>query len=129
MTLPENELKNALRRREAPEGFTERVLVRVAQQTARPAYTESLLNFFTRPGFTSPILRWATVAAMCAVLVAGGFYYRHAQELKAQRERAEGEAAKQQLMLALRIAGSKLQLAKGKVYETNSENKNREVKE
>jgi hypothetical protein len=124
MTLPENELKNALRRREAPEGFTERVLARVAQQKARPAYTESLLNFFTRP-----MLRWATVAAMCTVLVAGGFYYRHAQELKAQRERAQGEAAKQQLMLALRIAGSKLQLAKGKVYETSSENKNREVKE
>lgn len=127
MTLPENELKNALRRQEAPEGFVERVLARVAQheaQKTRPVYAESLLSFFTRP-----ILRWATVTAMCAVLVAGGFYYRHAQELKVQRERAEGEAAKQQLMLALRIAGSKLQLAKGKVYETGSENKNREVKE
>ena len=37
-----------------------------------------------------------------------------------QRQRAEGEAAKQQLMLALRIAGSKLQLAKEKVNEINT---------
>ncbi|HTS34180.1 MAG TPA: anti-sigma factor [Candidatus Solibacter sp.] len=126
MTLPENELKHALRRREPPEGFAERVLARVEQEGTRKTQKarESLLDFFTRP-----ILRWATVGAMCAVLVAGGFYYRHGQELRAQRERAQGEAAKQQLMLALRIAGSKLQIAKAKVIETSVENKNREVKE
>ena len=39
-------------------------------------------------------------------------------EMRRQREfRARGEAAKQQLMLAVRIAGSKLQLAQAKVHE------------
>jgi hypothetical protein len=37
-----------------------------------------------------------------------------------RRERAQGEAAKQRLMLALRIAGSKLQLAKSRVNEINA---------
>ena len=46
------------------------------------------------------------------------------------REQAKGEAAKQRLMLALRVAGSKLQLAKAKVNEMNAnENKNRQVKD
>ena len=131
--LPENELKNALRRQEAPEGFTERVLARVAQQKsveAKPAIRESLLNFLARPMQRWAMLRWAAAAALCAVLIAGGIGYRHMEELKAQREQAQGEAAKQQLMLALRIAGSKLQLARAKVYDVNSnDSKNRQVKE
>ena len=44
------------------------------------------------------------------------------------RERAQGEAAKKQLMLALRVAGSKLQLAKSKVNEMNT-NPTLQVKE
>ena len=47
-----------------------------------------------------------------------------------RREHAQGEAAKQRLMLALRVAGSKLQLAKAKVNEMNmNQNKTRQVKE
>jgi uncharacterized membrane protein len=66
-------------------------------------------------------LRWATVAALAAALVTGGLHYRQIQYDKAERERAQGEAAKQRLMLALRIASSKLQLAKSKVIEINAE--------
>ena len=65
--------------------------------------------------FSQPLLRWAAFAALTFCLVIGGMYYR-----TLQRQRAEGEAAKQQLMLALRIAGSKLQLAKEKVNEINT---------
>jgi len=46
------------------------------------------------------------------------------------RQCGRSEAAKQRLMLALRVAGSKLQLAKAKVNEMNmNQNKARQVKE
>ena len=122
MNYSEEELKSALRRQEAPAGFAERVLARVAKETAtEPAPRRNpWLTFFMQP-----LVRWASAAALAAALIAGGIHYRNLQ-----RERAQGEAAKQQLMLALRIAGTKLQLAKAKVNEINrNEGKNRQVKE
>jgi len=122
----EEALKKALRRQQAPDAFANRVLARVAQQELDRVLTkrESILTFFTRP-----LTRWATATALATAMIVGGLYYRRA-ELKAERERAEGEAAKQQLVLALRIAGSKLQLAKSKVKQIDgNENSNRQVKE
>ena len=125
MNRDEDQLKAALRREEAPPGFTERVLARVAAQRSYPPNPSRWLNIFA-----APVLRWASAVALSAALILEGMHYR-----KVQRERAEGEAAKQQLMLALRIAGSKLQLAKAKVNEINeneihgNEEKNRQVKE
>ena len=124
MTYSDQELKNALQRQEAPKGFSDRVLARLAQQGPAAKPRASWLNVFTQP-----FVRWATAAAMCAALIAGGLYYRQVQ-IKAERERAQGEAAKQQLVLALRIAGSKLQLAKAKVNEMNTnETQHQQVKE
>jgi hypothetical protein len=122
--------KHALRRREAPDGFAERVLLRVERVRIEQELVartdagtrDSLLRLFTRPLFTRPFTRWA-VAAVLAVVVAGvggEIHYRRVQYENAQRERAEGEAAKQRLMLALRIAGSKLQLARSKVNQINA---------
>ena len=122
MNYSDQELKGALRRCEPSGGFTERVLTRIAAEEAAQSapQRESWLRFFTQS-----LVRWASVAALGSALIAGGIHYRNVQ-----RERAEGEAAKQQLMLALRIAGSKLQLAKAKVNEINrNEGKNRQVKE
>lgn len=110
-SLLEEALRNALRREDAPEGFVLKVLARAEQQNsaANDAQGTSWLSLFSQP-----LLRWSAVAAVTICLVIGGIYYRNLQ-----RQRAEGEAAKQQLMLALRIAGSKLQLAKEKVNEIN----------
>ncbi|SPF41302.1 conserved hypothetical protein [Candidatus Sulfotelmatobacter kueseliae] len=108
----EDALKNALRRREAPEGFADRVLTRVAERSsATPVVLrhQSWLRLFAQP-----LVRGAAATAVCAALVVGGIHYRNVQ-----REHAEGKAAKQQLILALRIAGSKLQLAKSKINEIN----------
>ncbi|MGA2858038.1 MAG: hypothetical protein ABSE40_14295 [Candidatus Sulfotelmatobacter sp.] len=108
----EDALKNALRRREAPEGFADRVLTRVAEgSSATPVVLrhQSWLRLFDQP-----LVRWAAAAAVSATLLLGGIHYRNVQ-----REQAEGNAAKQQLILALRIAGSKLQLAKSKINEIN----------
>ena len=122
MNYSDKELKGALRRRGPPGGFTERVLARIAAEDAAQSVPqrESWLRFLTQS-----LVRWAAAAALAGALIAGGIQYR-----RVQRERAEGEAAKRQLMLALRIAGRKLQLAKAKVNEINrNEGKDRQVKE
>ena len=115
----EDALKRALPRQSAPEGFAERVLARLAEQNS--AEFERGYRDCWWLVFTQPLARWATAAALTAALVAGGLHYRQVQYDKAERERAEGEAAKQRLMLALRIASSKLQLAKSKVNEINTD--------
>ena len=115
-------LKNALRRQEAPGGFADRVLARVANQNSTEESTRrgAWLVFFTQP-----LVRWGALAAIATAMIMGVVHVR-----TVQRERAEGEAAKQQLMLALRIAGSKLQLAKAKVNEINAvETQDHQVKE
>jgi hypothetical protein len=123
--LKHDALKHALRRQPVPDGFAGRVLLRVERarlEEARAVRTNaaargSLLTLFTRP-----LLRWAPAAVLAVVVagVGGEVHYRRVQYENAQRERAEGEAAKQRLMLALRIAGSKLQLARSKVNQINA---------
>lgn len=107
----ENDLKNALRRENAPEGFADRVLARAANQGSSPKAVprNSWLDFFARP-----LVRWAALAAVSA----GTIFGVHVHNVR--RQQAEGEAAKERLILALRIAGSKLQLAKSKVNEINA---------
>jgi hypothetical protein len=112
-------LKSALHRQEAPDGFADRVMTRIAMRNQPPVSRDSWLSFFAQP-----IVRWAALAAFAAAIILGVHFYQ------VQRERAEGEAAKHRLMLALRVAGSKLQLAKAKVNEMNANQNNaRQVKE
>jgi len=111
-------LKHALQRQAAPDGFTERVMLKLEKQRlealslakSSPVPRDSLMAFFTRP-----LARWAAAAALAAAMIAGIAGGIHVQNVR--RERAQGEAAKQRLMLALRIAGSKLQLARSKVNQ------------
>jgi hypothetical protein len=116
----EDALKHALHRQDAPEDFTQRVMARVtAQESPQQPARDSWLTLFTQP-----FVRWAALAAVAAAMILGVHIYT------VRRERAQGEAAKQRLMLALRVAGSKLQLAKAKVNEMNmNQNKTRQVKE
>ena len=96
----EEQLKNALRREQPRAGFAVRVRARVAvrEETAR------------HPGWSSLArLRWVVAILLCVGLVAG-VSYRHG---KVERER--GEAAKQQVYVALRLAGAKMQMAESKV--------------
>jgi hypothetical protein len=113
-------LKQALSRKEAPEDFTQRVMARVAaRESAERTRRDSWLTRFTQP-----FVRWAALAAVAAALILGV----HIETVR--RERAQGEAAKQRLMLALRVAGRKLLLAKAKVNEMNAnQNNTRQVKE
>jgi len=98
----EDELRNAMQREEPPEGFAERVLARAS------AKKQGLWSGI----FASRQLRWALAGALCLVLTVSGIEYKRSRE-----EHARGEAAKEQLMLALRITADKLQLAQEKVQE------------
>ncbi len=91
----DDELKSALRRSEPSPDFAARVLARVAGAPVCAA--------------RQPWIRWAAPIAAALILAAGGIEYRQYQ----------GERAKAQVMLAMRIAGSKLNKAQKKVQMLN----------
>ena len=85
----DRDLHEALRRQEPPPGFAEKLLARARESDARPK--------------RSFAWRWAAAAAAVLVLTSGPLLYReHLRQL-------EGERAKEQVMLALRLTGAKLQ--------------------
>jgi hypothetical protein len=98
MTRFEEQLKEALARREPSEDFTARVLAKVNKGAGKP---ESNWQAWFRPPAT-----WRLAgAAVCGVLLAASgslFYEQHERDVR-------GEAAKEKLMTAVRIAGVKLQ--------------------
>jgi len=85
----EQELKNALSRKEPLEGFDERV----AAAARRPRVV------------AMPARRWLAAAAAVIVLVGAGEGYRWHR----------GEVAKQQVMLAMRITGEKLSFVQARI--------------
>ena len=95
MTPFEEELKKSLARHEPSTGFAERVVARAKQQEREKA---------ARAGNWLRKLRsWRLMPVLAALLVMTGgvVYQEHERE-------ARGEAAKRQLLVAMRIAGSKL---------------------
>jgi ferric-dicitrate binding protein FerR (iron transport regulator) len=74
----ENRLRRALEREDAPEGFAERVIARTRAKSA--------------------MRRWMAVAAAVLLLAGIGYGYRW----------HEGQTAKRQVLLALRITSAKL---------------------
>jgi len=86
MSQFERDLRESLRRREPPAGFAAKVLARTRESESRPIFS----------------WRWVAVAALVVVMVSGTMFIRE------QQQQAEREKAKEQLMVALRITGSKL---------------------
>jgi hypothetical protein len=85
----EQDLRRALARRRAPEGFAERVLERVRRRPARRAWT------------------WPVAVAASLLVVVGGLQY---QQMRAER-------AGRDLELALRIAADKINHAERRAIE------------
>jgi hypothetical protein len=103
MSRLDDELRQALRRQVPPPGFAERVLARVeSRERAR------------RRWWLPPRMTWAAALA-ATLLIVTGVEFEHQRRL-----RAEGERAKEQVMLALRITGSKLQFVKEKIHAMDS---------
>jgi hypothetical protein len=145
MSKFDDELKLALRREEPSPDFTNRLMARIAQLPAAEAPPVQLekLRETGRLGaqgtgrlgdwwqriisvFQVPKLGWAMAGAIAVILFGGIFgmmqYREHQLELRRQAElaeQAEGERAKEQVMLAMRIASAKLNVAQKKVQETS----------
>ena len=114
----DDELRRVLRREDPPAGFAERVMERVNEkQPACPERVERVERARLAPAARPWVMRWAAAAVLVAAL-GGGYQYRAVQ--KARDERARGEAAKEQVMQALRLAGAKLQLVQATVKEIGS---------
>jgi hypothetical protein len=117
----EDELKIALRREEPAPGFTDRVMARIAElqrqekSREKSEWLRRLMEFFQPPR-----MKWAMAGAMACVLLIAGFGWRLSRENERRRlaEIAEGKRAKEQVMLAMRIASAKLNVAQKKVYQT-----------
>lgn len=102
----EDELRDAMARRDPPAGFAAQVLARAAQEQTRKSASHWKVWFARGRG-------WRLAGALAGITLAlsGGWIYQ-------QHERAlRGEAAKQKLLLAVRIAGTKLQQAHRQVLQ------------
>jgi len=104
MTPFEDELKQALTRKQPPAGFTARVLERTKER-------RNLLRA-TWPLWFERAWAWRLVPALTALLlVSGATLYR-------EHERSvQGREAKEKLMTAVRIAGSKLERTQQQVMK------------
>jgi len=108
MSQMDDALREALRREAAPEGFAERVMAKVGREERQATKSDDLSHWLLA-AFRRPQLRWATALAGVALAI-GTMEYRNEAE-----KRAEGERAKDQVMLALRITGGKLRLTQAAV--------------
>jgi len=90
----EEELQKALARREAPDGFAERVMQQIPSRGLHASR------------------RWMAIAAaaLISMISAGGYQYD-----RTQRSKREAEAAKWQLVHALQITSQKLQFVQSKI--------------
>jgi len=105
MTPFEEELKQALKRQAPAADFTARVLARCAQEDAKAR------SGFWHVFWTAPAWRLSAVAAALLLVAGGTAYQQHEREVR-------GMAAKRQLILAMRIAGTKLQEVQQRVQES-----------
>ena len=107
----EKQLRSALRRCDPPAGFADRVMAQIHQDADRDSQRKTgSWNWWLK-------LRWAAVPALAAILIFG-FWFRSYEQ---RQQEKEALAAKQQVMLALRITGSKLRMAKAKVKAVEGE--------
>jgi hypothetical protein len=107
MNRLDDALKAALQKEDPGPEFTREVLARAAAAPPRRTWWRTLLS-----GFRPPVMRWATAAVLACALLVTGLEYR-----REQRVRAQGEAAKEQLVLAMKVAGAKLRAAQEKVLQ------------
>jgi hypothetical protein len=97
----EDQLREALRTPDVPAGFANRVLAKLPE--AYPA--------LPRRPMMRRVALWATAIVLCAGSLTG------LQLERMRQERARGEKAREQVMLALRITGNKLNQAQSHVRQ------------
>ncbi len=123
MSRIDDELKLALRREEPSRGFTDRVMERIntLPLAAGPEKSREKIFWWRRLlEFFQPLqIKWAmAVALVLTMAFAAVGVYRYREHERRMAEIAEGEKAKEQIVLAMKIASSKLNLAQKKVQES-----------
>ncbi len=103
MTPFEDELRKALQRREPSPDFTARLFEKLAAQNLPKAAS----RFAWLSG------GWRQWAAAAVLFLAAGSGVAYREHMQVER----GEAAKQQLMVAMRIASTQLRAAQTRVKE------------
>jgi hypothetical protein len=117
----EQSLRAALRREEPPEGFAERVIARAelagqARERLNHKHREEGAGAWWRAlwsgkqWFAAPALRVALASVMLLMVITGGLALREQRQ-----QRVEGERAREQALLALRIAGGELRAVQAKL--------------
>lgn len=97
----ERELREQLKVRNAPEGFADRVMARAAERhDARER---------RRWWFRQPVWGWAAATALAAVVAVSAGLQHEIQQ------RRQGEEARAQVLLALRITGTTLRDVERKI--------------
>jgi hypothetical protein len=109
MSAFEEQLKQAMARREPAADFTSCVLARVAQKQSRRGEIKGWRWFPRR-------WAWGLTAATAALLAVSGsaIYQRHERVVR-------GEAAKNEVLTAVRIAGVKLHQVRRHVLDVEAE--------
>ncbi len=100
----EHLLRQGLIPRQTPAGFSARLMARLPETEPPPSFRE-------RRALWIPAMRWATAAMLLGV--AGGSYWQHQE-----KERIEGERARGQLILALRMSAATLNDVQHKVLRS-----------
>jgi hypothetical protein len=105
----ERALKAALRREPAPKGFSDRILRRANSRCPAASW------------WRAPAMRWALASAVVASSIAGVV----SEHILRQRrlEQVRGEQARQQVLTALRITGTKLRVVQSQISRTAGEGK------
>ncbi|MEO6724745.1 MAG: hypothetical protein ABIP14_05535, partial [Blastocatellia bacterium] len=125
MSKFDDELRLALRREEPSPDFTNRVMARIQAMEQLPVINKQQEQEKLREEnnwrqrladlFRPPTIKWAMAGAMAVVLISAIFgvnryreHQRQMAEIAVNAANAEGQRAKEQVMLAMRIASAKL---------------------
>jgi cytochrome c-type biogenesis protein CcmH/NrfG len=118
MHFSEDDLREALKRKDPGEGFSQRVmaLVNQAQSESKPALEKKINGTFIGWWMHRPGCAMAVVAVLLLAFGIGGYQYseyRHAEEMrvaraKQQQLQQEAERARDQAIMALEIARAKM---------------------
>ena len=106
MSKLDDALREALRRQDPPEGFAARLMQRLPSRDREGAVVRTMA-----PPRWSFRLRWAVALAAAIVLLVAGAEYR-----RQRLQRVAEERARDQVMLALRITGSKLRMVQERIH-------------
>jgi hypothetical protein len=101
----EHWLRQGLRPRQTPAGFSARLMARLPESPVRSSRKKHT--------FWVASARWATAVVLLGV--AGGSYWQHQQQ-----ERVAGERARAQLFLALRMSAATLNDVQHKVLRSTT---------